>query len=337
MLAVLVLLVAIAIGYVLVASHVAGRVGRAAPPPVELPAIGAPAIVRESTRPAVVLVHGILGFDALGVGPVRVKYFRRVATCFDAAGLDVITARVPALGGVPARGDALARIIEALPHDRVTVVAHSMGGLDARWAIARGATDRISELITIGTPHRGTPIADLLARGPVERARALLARLGLPSDAVDWLTTRRLATFADDAPDAPGVRYACVVAATRDRAKVHPLLRPTHAYLSLIDGANDGLVPASSQRWGEVLAEEDVDHWAQIGWSGGHDAGDWILRNTSTWLLAGSGTVSSSARPCARAASSRSRTSRTPHPGSRVRRETSNSELDGAVNDPSKR
>ena len=332
MLAALIVLVAAAITAVLIASHRAARAASAAPP-----AIGAPAIVRESRRPAIVLVHGILGFDKISVGPVRVKYFRRVATVLDGAGLDVVAARVPPLGGVPARGEALARFIEALPYDRVTVVAHSMGGLDARWAIARGATDRISDLITIGTPHRGTPIADLLARGPVWRARALLARLGLPSDAVDWLTTRRLAGFAEEAPDAPGVRYASVVAACAHRARVHPLLRATHAYLSLVDGPNDGLVPASSQRWGEVLAEEELDHWAQVGWSGDHCAGDWLLRNTSTWLLAGSGTASSSARPCARAASSRSRTSRTPHAGSRVRRDTSNSELDGAVNDPSKR
>jgi triacylglycerol lipase len=282
MLAVLVLMVAVAITFVLVASWRAEQAARRAP---EAPAIGAPAIVRASKRPAVVLAHGILGFDALALGPLRVAYFRRVAESLDAAGIDVIAARVPALGGVPARGDALARFIEALPHDRVKVIGHSMGGLDARWAIARGATGRISDLITIGTPHRGTPIADLLARGPVERARSLLARLGLPSDAVDWLSTWRLARFAHEAPDAPGVRYACVVAATADRARVHPLLRPTHAYLSLIDGPNDGLVPASSQRWGEVLAEEEVDHWAQVGWSGGHDAGDWILRSTNRRLL----------------------------------------------------
>jgi len=333
----LLVVIAVAILFVRAAWIVTGWADVRGPSAAE-PRFGAPAIVRgEARRPAVVLVHGILGFDALALGPLRVDYFRRVAARLDAAGLDVVTARVPALGGVPARGDALARVIDGLPYDRVTVVAHSMGGLDARWAIARGRAGRIAELITIGTPHRGTPIADLLARGPVERARALLARLGLPSDAVDWLSTRRLADFDREAPDAPGVRYASVVAATRDRSRVHPLLRATHAYLDRVAGANDGLVPATSQRWGEVLAEEELDHWAQVGWSGGHDAGAWILRNTSTWLLAGSGTISSSARPCARAATSRSRTSRTPHAGSRPRRETSNSELDGAVNDPSKR
>jgi hypothetical protein len=37
-------------------------------------------------------------------------------------------------------------------------------------------------------------------------------------------------------------------------------------------GDNDGVVPAASQRWGQVLAEIDADHWAQIGWSKRFDA-----------------------------------------------------------------
>jgi hypothetical protein len=32
------------------------------------------------------------------------------------------------------------------------------------------------------------------------------------------------------------------------------------------------MVPASSQRFGEVLAEIEADHWAQIGWSFSFDA-----------------------------------------------------------------
>jgi hypothetical protein len=31
-------------------------------------------------------------------------------------------------------------------------------------------------------------------------------------------------------------------------------------------------VPVTSQHWGEVLAEIEADHWAQIGWSRHFDA-----------------------------------------------------------------
>jgi hypothetical protein len=41
---------------------------------------------------------------------------------------------------------------------------------------------------------------------------------------------------------------------------------PAHAYLRRIAGPNDGLVPISSQYWGETLAEIEADHFAQIGW-----------------------------------------------------------------------
>jgi triacylglycerol lipase len=226
--------------------------------------VAAPAIIRTERRPAVVLVHGILGFETLGIGPVRVDYFRRVTAPLAAAGFDVVCARVPPLGSVPARAAALAAALEELPNDRITVIAHSMGGLDARWAIAHHAGRRVETLVTIGTPHRGTPIADLLVRA-------------LPTEALAWLTTRRLAGFAREAPDDPAVRYACIVAATGDRARVHPLLRASHAYLARVAGRNDGLVPATSQVWGEVLADEDLDHWAQVGWSGGHDAAATLL------------------------------------------------------------
>ncbi|MCB9563706.1 MAG: hypothetical protein H6709_13275 [Kofleriaceae bacterium] len=242
------------------------------------PARGAPALIRRGGRPAVVLVHGILGFDAVGVGPVRVEYFRRVAARLDAVGFDVITARLPPLGPVPARAAALAARIAALPHDRVRLIAHSMGGLDARWALTDPAiAARVDELVTIGTPHHGTPIADLLTRGAPDLARAVVGKLGLPSPAVEWLTTARLASFNRDVRDAPGVRYASIVTATADRGRVHPLLWLPHAYLARVAGPSDGLVPAASQRWGALRAETERDHWAQVGWSGGHDAAELLL------------------------------------------------------------
>ena len=250
----------------------------AAPPQIE-----APAIIRRAQRPAVVLVHGLMGFDQLGVGPTRLDYFRGVAQAFEAAGLDVITARLAPLGGVPERAAQLVRAVEMQPHDRLVFIGHSMGGLDARWAIAReGLAARTAALVTIGTPHRGTPIADLLASRPVHRARRAIARLGLSSDAIDWLTTARMEILNRELPDVPGVRYASVITATADRSRVHPLLRATHAYLARAHGPSDGLVPRSSQLWGEVVAEEEIDHWAQIGWSSSHDAGALLLRALAT-------------------------------------------------------
>ncbi len=47
---------------------------------------------------------------------------------------------------------------------------------------------------------------------------------------------------------------------------------PAHRLLRRKAGDNDGIVPSDSQRWGEVVAEVQADHWAQIGWTQGFDA-----------------------------------------------------------------
>jgi pimeloyl-ACP methyl ester carboxylesterase len=67
-------------------------------------------------------------------------------------------------------GEQLARILERLvtswpvPLTRLTVVAHSMGGLVTRSAHASGVAaghtwpDRLKELVCLGTPHHGSPL-----------------------------------------------------------------------------------------------------------------------------------------------------------------------------------
>jgi triacylglycerol lipase len=224
--------------------------------------------------PAVVLVHGIMGFDQLRLLRWRFHYFRGVADHLRRVGVNAYVVRMPALDAIPARAAALAEFVKALPHERVTLIAHSMGGLDARYAIAHlGLAPRITALVTVATPHRGTPLADLLARRPVRTARRLAAKLGLRSEAVECLTTERMARFNDEVPDAPGVTYACVPCGRRARpGAIHAFLRPMHAYLRRVAGPNDGLVPVSSQIWGAVIEEIEADHWAQVGWSSRFDA-----------------------------------------------------------------
>ena len=257
---------------------------RAAPPALPPPRIEHAPDQPPATGPAalapgaaVVLVHGFLGFGSIGVGRARIHYFREVARRLERRGVEVHAVRLPPLGSTPDRAQALVAQLERVKSANVVIVAHSLGGLDARWAIARGGCDRVRALVTIGTPHRGSPIADAFARGPGARLRGALARMGVGSDAVDWLTTERLARFNEEIADVPGVRYACVVGATADARKVHPLLRVTHTFLRA-HGPNDGLVTAASQSWGEVITEAELDHWAQVGWAGGHDAAALVER-----------------------------------------------------------
>jgi triacylglycerol esterase/lipase EstA (alpha/beta hydrolase family) len=69
--------------------------------------------------------------------------------------------------------------------EQVDVVAHSLGGLVARYYIERmGGAPRVGQLITIATAHRGTRLAHLGHGAAARELRAdspLLAELGLPA------------------------------------------------------------------------------------------------------------------------------------------------------------
>jgi pimeloyl-ACP methyl ester carboxylesterase len=72
--------------------------------------------------------------------------------------------------------DVLDRAVQEHGHEiEIVLIAHSMGGLVARCYlesgkyVARAAHARVSALITLGTPHRGSPIALTAARGEEKR------------------------------------------------------------------------------------------------------------------------------------------------------------------------
>jgi triacylglycerol lipase len=223
-------------------------------------------------RHPVVLAHGLLGFDRIAIGGREHSYFRGVTSHLMRVGAEVHRPRVPSLGSIALRAEELAQRVRMIRARKVNIIAHSMGGLDVRYAIAKlGLADRVASVVTIGTPHLGTPVADLGARlSDLLRLKSLLGRV-VDVNAFYDLTTERMQRFNLEVPDVRGVVYWSVVARV-ERASAHPLLWPTHAYLSERVGDNDGMVPLESQRWGEVIKQIEADHWAQIGWSPSFDA-----------------------------------------------------------------
>jgi triacylglycerol lipase len=70
----------------------------------------------------------------------------------------------PVLGDIDGYIPVIHRAVEAIcketGHDKIIVVAHSMGGLAARAYIREHGSRRIAKVITLGTPHRGTGLAN---------------------------------------------------------------------------------------------------------------------------------------------------------------------------------
>lgn len=212
--------------------------------------------------PPIVLQHGLFGFSNVGVGKFKLTYFNRIDRAMAARGHALIIPRVHPTSTIAKRAAAMKRAIVSQTNERVIVIAHSMGGLDARYMISRlGMEDRVAALVTVCTPHRGSPYADWCLKNLGKRLGAMkLARLlALDVRALEDLTTDRCARFNEKYPNAPGVKYISVSAA-RPWHRIAPWLLPSFKIVHDIEGPNDGLVSITSATWGEHAGTWSADH-----------------------------------------------------------------------------
>src|SRR5207237_5831050 len=106
-------------------------------------------------RHPIVLAHGIFGFDEIAVAGRRHRYFRNIAEELAVPRLEFYRPRVAAAAPIAVRAGTFVELLRALPGERFNVIAHSMGGLDARFAIAR-----------LGRPGRGGAVVPIRAPPP---------------------------------------------------------------------------------------------------------------------------------------------------------------------------
>jgi triacylglycerol lipase len=151
----------------------------------------------------ILLAHGLFGFGHIG----ELDYFNGVRTCWPNGNepLNFLVPTVAPTGGIDQRAKALRNTIaNAFTSDQlkagkvVHVVAHSMGGLDARYLISSKGLNCgswIRSLTTISTPHRGSPLADvatgqrilsitevgrLIFSASIDNVRSVLRAIGQP-------------------------------------------------------------------------------------------------------------------------------------------------------------
>ncbi|KAI9190193.1 hypothetical protein H9P43_001626 [Blastocladiella emersonii ATCC 22665] len=241
----------------------------------------------------IVLCHGLFGFDRKGPDmfpQLQVHYWRGISDALRDAGAKLYIARVPSAGNVHSRAQALRDFLERNQIRDANLVAHSMGGLDCRYMLAKlGAPPgtRVHSLTTISTPHRGSPMMDWFAmvfgvsknlgheahHPDVEALRRFdpyrshpLARL---MAAVDFPAYANLTTwyathiFNPAVPDVDGVQYFSYGASYPIPAWAP--LRIPYEIVKAKEGENDGLVSLDSARWGTWLGVLPADHWGVRG------------------------------------------------------------------------
>ncbi len=233
---------------------------RAAPSDISEKRVGIP----------VVLHHG-LGFGTFRLGPLKHDYFPGIDDAI-ARRHPLIMPLVHPVGSIARRARQLKQIIlrEMTDRDllgrRMVIIGHSLGGLDARYMITHlGMAEHVAALVTITTPHLGSPYADWCLRQLGRRIGGLeFGKLfGLDVGALVDLTTDQCARFNETTPCMPGVRYYSV-SASRPEHFFRTLLTHAHRHVYEREGPNDGLVSVKSATWQKHLGTWNADHWQTI-------------------------------------------------------------------------
>src|SRR5216683_1247432 len=73
-------------------------------------------------RHAVILAHGMLGFDEIAVAGRRHQYFRKIADALGGLDAKLHTPRVPAAAPISVRAEQLRTLIDELPGERANVI-----------------------------------------------------------------------------------------------------------------------------------------------------------------------------------------------------------------------
>ena len=202
---------------------------------------------------------------------MKVRYFKGIDTAIQQAGYPVIVAHVHPTSTVETRAIQLKEMVirqlaeRKLTGRKVVIMGHSMGGLDARYAVSRlGMDEHVSAVVTVTTPHRGSPFAGWVVRNLGRTGILRLARvIGIDLGAGDDLTTDGSAALNERIPDVPGIKYVSI-SASRPWIKMPLFALHAHRVISAAEGDNDGLVSVQSSAWGEHRGTWAADHWHAI-------------------------------------------------------------------------
>ena len=214
-----------------------------------------------ATRYPLLLVHGI-GFRDLRY----FNYWGRIPRELKRNGAVIYYGNQEALGTIAYNAEDIRKRIlqirEETGAEKVNIIAHSKGGLDARCAITTlGMSPYVASLTTMNTPHRGCRFVNYACRLPEGFYRFVagcfdrtFARFGDKSPdfytATHQFATEASARFNENTPDMPGVYYQSYTSKMRNPFS-HLLLSIPYCLIRPLEGENDGLVSVESAKWGE--------------------------------------------------------------------------------------
>lgn len=240
----------------------------------------------------IVLAHGVCRFDVLWNTALRIDdtdditldelhYFRGIRTMLRRRGHRVYHSRVAFGAKVDTRaaqlGANVQRVLSETRAPKVNIIAHSMGGLDARHLLFNDRDhgrihERVASLTTISTPHEGSPFADWGLR-QFPNLTTTLKRVLVDVEGLLDLQTDACRSFNDRA-EVQAFESECestirfqTYAGRQSRPGTFLLLQPAFDIIQDAEGENDGLVSVRSARWRDRYFKgflENADHLNEL-------------------------------------------------------------------------
>lgn len=266
---------------------------------VEARIIPGPSTVLAFNDYPIVLAHGLFGSDTYEIGGTPIlDYWFGIEAAMEAEGADVYVTTTSPIGSSYVRGEMLLQQIEVIlastGAEKVHIIGHSQGGLDARY-VAGTRPDLVRSVTTVATPNKGadlagffsdnidaegnvlTPLLDLFGSLVEEFARMITGS----TDPLDWRAAFTFlgemdqfnADFPDGlpagchpgAPEVDGINYYSwtgnivglfgVRISTNLLDLTDPLLNTASLFYGLFED-NDGFVTVCSAQFGDVIGDD---------------------------------------------------------------------------------
>lgn len=225
---------------------------------------------KQVTKYPILLIHGLNCRDERPF-----EYFGRIPSYLEGQGVKVYLGGQDATGTVQDNARFLEKRLQQILRkekcEKVNIIAHSKGGLEARYLISTlGMAPYVASLTTLSTPHYGSRTA----RKWCLRKRLVHLYSGISDfvwkrmgdekpnveKVVKELTPAYMKVFNRKNPDSPLVYYQSYGARLNKRGD-DKLMRILRLFVFGMDGENDGLVAPESAQWGVYRGTiENISH-----------------------------------------------------------------------------
>ena len=211
------------------------------------------------TRYPIFLVHGT-GFR----DKKPLNYWGRIPAALQKKGATVTYGHQDAWGTVADNAvmlrKNLIKYVDETNCGKVNIIAHSKGGLEARYLVhTLGCGYLVASITTVATPHHGSKTMDVIQKLP----SWIMHGIALPINGISKLlgdekpdfftacaqfTTEHMKKFNANNPDVDGVYYQSYASAMKSPFN-DVIMLVQNIVVRLIEGDNDGLVTTVSARW----------------------------------------------------------------------------------------